>query len=1062
MRTHWRVIRNDLHGILPPCWVSSAHIVLAVRQRRRALLTFVRAGFVTIRAKLTASALALALIGATYPAMAGGLGRMHVQSALGQPFRAEIDITGVRSQELSQIRVNIASPAAFAEMQMDYPEVLQGVSVNVVRKPDGKMVARVQGAQPISDPFLFLLLELNDGGARSFKEFTALLEPSDKPTPAAPAVSTEQAKPAASAAPAPAAPAATPAPAPATSKPADSKPAAKAAASKPDDDGPLPSDGRQHTVKPGETLSGVAAKLKPADVSLEQMMVGLYRNNSGAFAGDMNKLRAGATLDVPAADGVRSIPPRDALDTVRAQVKDWRNYVLGGADAAAAAPARDPGKTRTPPSDASAEVAPQDNKEGVLKLSKADGKPGEERAGQLEEELVSREKALKDANERITTLEAQLEEMRGLLALRSQMGAEAEKQAKEAEAGKAEAPPRPASGAQASASEGQHNAMFLLGGLGLAGALLAGVLYAHRRKDTFRRWWEQLMAARRKKAEEKAAEKTAKADSLAASTEPAPAAAAADSNDEDPLVVADRLIEYNKLAQAETVLLDALNKTPDRHELRLKLLKVYYAMPLVDKFNAQAARLLDAVSKTSPLWVQALEMGRKLDPNHPLYAAPKPVEPAASDDFGFDEADIEPAPEPAPAPKPAAKPAPAPVAEDPFDLDSDLLPDDAVMQGGGSFTQDPSDEEPEEKPLLDYDFQMDKDKKPAPEAPAKPAAPAAADSLSMDDVFDFGLDAPAEPAPAPAAAKPAAPAPAPAPIADPVADTLSQDDLDDLFAQPAPAPAAKPEPAPVNDVLSQDDLDNLFGETPAAAEPAADDGELDIDALIAAEQAKQAEEEAAQAAAIKPAPSKPAIPSGDELSLDFDGIFEDTVPPLPALDPEALAAALANAPDMDDLPPPDDTVLEAPDMPLEIPDEGVLAAELAEPELPEGDNPLKDEMSEPSPLLTGDMANIDPDLAFDFDAVFQDAAPAAPKLDRSALAAALASAPDLEELHQEDAVTADSGEAVTPEQVDTKLDLARVYIDMGDEEGAREILVEVMAEGTDEQRNTALKLMEKL
>ena len=117
----------------------------------------------------------------------------------------------------------------------------------------------------------------------------------------------------------------------------------------------------------------MAAKLKPADVSLEQMMVGLYRNNSGAFAGDMNKLRAGATLDVPAADGVRSIPPRDALDTVRAQVKDWRNYVLGGADAAAAAPARDPGKTRTPPSDASAEVAPQDNKEGVLKLSKADG-----------------------------------------------------------------------------------------------------------------------------------------------------------------------------------------------------------------------------------------------------------------------------------------------------------------------------------------------------------------------------------------------------------------------------------------------------------------------------------------------------------------------------------------------------------------------------------------------------------------------------------------------------------------------------------------------------------------
>lgn len=1013
--------------------------------------TFVRAGFVTIRAKLTASALALAFIGATYPAIAGGLGRMHVQSGLGQPFRAEIDITGVRSQEVRQLQVSIASPAAFAEMQMDYPDTLKGFSVSVVRKPDGKLVARLQGTQPINDPFLFLLLELNDGGAHSFKEFTALLEPSDKPAPA-PAVSAEQAKPAANAtpAPAPAAPTPTPAvPAP-TPTPAPAKPASPPAAPAASRDGPLPSDGRQHAVKPGDTLSGVAARLKPADVSLEQMMVGLYRNNSGAFAGDMNKLRAGATLDVPAADGVRAIPPRDALDTVRAQVKDWRNYVLGGADAAAAAPARDPGKTLAPPGDASAEVAPQDSKEGVLKLSKADARPGDNqaRAAQLEEELVSREKALKDAGERITTLESQLEEMRGLLALRAQMGAEAEKQAREArEAATAKAVDNAGKKLSDSASEGQHNAVFLLGGLGLAGALLAGVLYAHRRKHVLKEFWDKLMAGRRKK-------KADTPDDDAAPSTPALAAApASDPQDEDPQAVADRLIEYNKLAQAEAVLLEALNKTPDRHELRLKLLKVYYAMPLVDKFNAQAARLLDAVSKTSPLWVQALEMGRALDPNHPLYAALKLAEPVASDDFGFDEADLA-APEPvAVAPKPQAQPAPAPAAEDPFDLDGDLLPDDAVMQGGGSFVQDPSDEELEEKPLLNYDFQMDKDKKAAAK-PVEPPKPAAGDSLSMDDVFDFGADAPAEPAPVAAPARPApAPAAAPAPIADPVATPLSQADLDDLFAQPAAA-APQAKAAPANDAaLNQDDLDDLFGETAPAAAPAADDdGELDIDALIAAEQARQAEE------AAPPKPDKRAIPSEDELSLDFDGIFEDTVPPLPALDPEALAAALASAPDMDDLPPPDDTVLEAPDMLLEIPDEGALAAELAEPE----DDPLKDEMSEPSPLLTGDMANIDPDLAFDFDAVFQDAAPTTPKLDRGALAAALASAPDMDELPDAQETAAETGEAVTPEQVDTKLDLARVYVDMGDEEGAREILAEVLAEGTDTQRDTALKLLEKI
>src|SRR5574343_864838 len=138
---------------------------------------------------------------------------MHVQSGLGHPFRAEIDITGVRAQAVKQIQVNVASPAAFAEMQMDYPEAAGSIKVSVTRRADGKLVARLQGAQPINDPFLFLLLELNDGGARSFKEFTALLEPSDTPAPA-PAVNAEQAKPAASAAaPTPAAPAAAPAPA---------------------------------------------------------------------------------------------------------------------------------------------------------------------------------------------------------------------------------------------------------------------------------------------------------------------------------------------------------------------------------------------------------------------------------------------------------------------------------------------------------------------------------------------------------------------------------------------------------------------------------------------------------------------------------------------------------------------------------------------------------------------------------------------------------------------------------------------------------------------------------
>jgi FimV-like protein len=46
--------------------------------------------------------------------------------------------------------------------------------------------------------------------------------------------------------------------------------------------------------------------------------------------------------------------------------------------------------------------------------------------------------------------------------------------------------------------------------------------------------------------------------------------------------------------------------------------------------------------------------------------------------------------------------------------------------------------------------------------------------------------------------------------------------------------------------------------------------------------------------------------------------------------------------------------------------------------------------------------------------------------------------------------------------VATKMELARAYIDIGDAEGARGMLEEVLMEGNDSQRADALKLLETL
>jgi pilus assembly protein FimV len=44
----------------------------------------------------------------------------------------------------------------------------------------------------------------------------------------------------------------------------------------------------------------------------------------------------------------------------------------------------------------------------------------------------------------------------------------------------------------------------------------------------------------------------------------------------------------------------------------------------------------------------------------------------------------------------------------------------------------------------------------------------------------------------------------------------------------------------------------------------------------------------------------------------------------------------------------------------------------------------------------------------------------------------------------------------------TKLDLARAYMDMGDSEGARDILAEVAHEGTEQQRHEAVDLLSRI
>lgn len=261
-----------------------------------------------------------------------GLGRMAVQSALGENLRAEIDITSLTPEEASSLRVRVAPAEAYRAAGVDYNAVLQGTQVSVARRADGRPYLRLSSDRVVQEPFVDVILEVTWSSGRLVREYTLLLDPpgstrmatAPAPAPVAPAISPAPAAPAPRAAPpVAAAPAPTPAPAPApapraaTPTPSPATTPAVRAAGTPD----------EYRVRQGDTLSRVAQRTQREGVSLDQMLVALFRANPQAFIEEnMNLLKAGSQLKVPSASEAKDTSPTEARQLIQAQSADFGAY----------------------------------------------------------------------------------------------------------------------------------------------------------------------------------------------------------------------------------------------------------------------------------------------------------------------------------------------------------------------------------------------------------------------------------------------------------------------------------------------------------------------------------------------------------------------------------------------------------------------------------------------------------------------------------------------------------------------------------------------------------------
>lgn len=395
---------------------------------------------------------------------AAGLGKLTVLSSLGQPLRAEIELTSVSKDEVGALAAKLASPEAFQRANIDFNASLLSLQFAVEQR-GGRQFVRISSTQPLSEPFVDMLMELSGPNGRLVREYTFLLDPPDMRTAqsgqVAPLAVPEFGSARSSQSTAQPAPAQQAAPA---QKPVEaSKPATRAAgtqAAKPTpalESSDVQED--EYTVKKGDTLAKIAGQFKSSGVSLDQMLVALYRANPDAFVGkNMNRLRAGQILTVPSAETAGSIGATEARGVVLAQSRDFNNYRSKLAEqVATASPQPSDESKQSAGGKITAKVeepsAPANESQDKLKLSKANTSAGTgaEKAGAAAtaEDKIAKEKATAEASARMKELEKNVDDLQQLLEVKNKSLAEQQNQADAKPATDVPAPAAPAADAAA-------------------------------------------------------------------------------------------------------------------------------------------------------------------------------------------------------------------------------------------------------------------------------------------------------------------------------------------------------------------------------------------------------------------------------------------------------------------------------------------------------------------------------------------------------------------------------------------------------------------------------------
>jgi pilus assembly protein FimV len=604
-----------------------------------------------------------------------GLGKLNVNSGLGEPLKAEVELLSVTPEELSTLTAAIASEEAYNVQGITRLGIHSNIRVDVAKSDLGAPVLRIRSNTPINDPYLDMLIQVDWASGRLLREYTVLLDPPEykqatnaasdfspvvRPNVSAASTSSVSSAP--------------------KSLAGNAKRSQKKSvrAARPEDASQKEAGVGELTTKRGDTLAAIAQKMQVEGVSLDQMLVGLFENNKSAFANsNMNQLKVGQIIKAPSVETLTAIDTKQAKQALKVHASNWnayRNSLAGNVKTAAASEENEPKQSASgkiaSAEDKSATIKPgvQDvvklsaGDKGAVNSQKSGAVEAEAKIAALQEEATARENALKESLSRAAALEKQIEDMQKLLALKNQTMTELQKNAETTSAPVAEkpvavepvakveptkeppakpvvkAPPPVVSPApEPSFFEGLIDGLDikLLGGTSALVVLGAGWLFLRNKRrrelDSFERG---ILTSGGLRANTVFGNTTGNSSTSDTSflTDFAQSADGSmiDTNDVDPIAEAEVYMAYGRDAQAEEILKDAIVKEPKRYELHLKLLEMYAGRKDVSAFEAVAGELYTTLGADDPTWAKIAEMGGKLEPDNPLYQLSGVVAPAVA------------------------------------------------------------------------------------------------------------------------------------------------------------------------------------------------------------------------------------------------------------------------------------------------------------------------------------------------------------------------------------------------------------------------------------------------